>query len=89
MYINQSIKVRVDQAELKSKTMLFSPILVTLDSQYLTNEALIRSGNFKTEEQAIRTVKCTDDLGLMVKEETVLESMIDRTKQHRYIGHLA
>ena len=70
-------------------TMMFSPILVTLDRQYLTNEALKRSGNFKIEEQAISTVKYTDDLALMVKEETVLESMIDRTKQHIYIGHLA
>jgi len=35
-------------------------------------------GDFKIEEQVIRTVKYADDLVILAKEETVLQCMIDR-----------
>jgi hypothetical protein len=43
-----------------------------------TKEALEGFGDFKIGGQVIRTVKYADDLVLLAKEETVLQSMIDR-----------
>jgi hypothetical protein len=47
-------------------------------SEYLTKEALEGFGDFKIGGQVIRTVKYTDDLVLLAKEEKVLQGMIDR-----------
>jgi hypothetical protein len=55
-----------------------SPILFNLYSEYLTKEALDGFGGFRIGGKVIRTVKYADDLVLLVKEETVLQGMIDR-----------
>ena len=55
-----------------------SPILFNLYSDWLTKEALDGLGDFNIGGQIIQTVKCADDLALMSKEETVLQSMIDK-----------
>jgi hypothetical protein len=55
-----------------------SSILFNLYSEYLTEEALEGFGDFITGGQVICTVKYADDLVLLVKEETVLQGMIDK-----------
>jgi hypothetical protein len=55
-----------------------SPILFNLYSEYLTKEALEGFGDYKIGGQVIRTVKYADDLVLLAKNETVLQSIIDR-----------
>ena len=55
-----------------------SPILFNLHSECLTKEALDGLGDFKVRGQIIQTVKHTDDLVLMAKEEMVLQGMIDK-----------
>jgi hypothetical protein len=84
--MEQSVKVRLDQGEMRSVKIrrgvreggCLSPILFNLHSEYLTKEALEGFGDFKIGEQAIRTVKYADDLVLLAKEETALQGMIDR-----------
>jgi hypothetical protein len=81
-----SVKVRLDQGETRSVKIgravrqgcCLSPILVNLYSEYLTKEALEGVGDFKIGGEVIRTVKYADDLVVLAKEETVLQSMIDR-----------
>ena len=63
-----------------------SPILFNLYSECLTREALDGLGDFNIGGQIIQTVKYADDLILMAKEETVLQSMIDKLIE---IGRLA
>jgi hypothetical protein len=46
--------------------------------EYLTKEALEGFGDFKTKGQVISTVKYADDFGLLAKEETVLQGMVER-----------
>jgi hypothetical protein len=48
-----------------------------LYSEYLTKEALEGFGDFKIGGQIIHTVKYADDHVLLVKEEKVLQDMID------------
>ena len=56
-------------------------------SECLTKEALGRLGDFNIGGQIIQTVKYADDLVLMAKEETVLQSMIDKLiETGRYYG---
>ena len=55
-----------------------SPILFNLYSEWLTKEALDGLGDLNIGGQIIQTVKYADDLALMSKEETVLQSMIDK-----------
>jgi len=55
-----------------------SPILFHLYSECLTKEALVGLGDFNIGGQIFQTVKYADDLVLMAKEETVLQSMIDK-----------
>jgi hypothetical protein len=55
-----------------------SQILLTWYSVYLTKEALERFGDFKVRGEGMCTVQCVDDLALLVKEETVVQGMIDR-----------
>ena len=46
--------------------------------QVLTKEALEGFGDFKIGEQIIHTLKYTDDLVLLAKEEKLLQGMIDK-----------
>ena len=55
-----------------------SPILFSLNSKYLTKEALEGFGDFKRGEHVICTVKYKDDHVLPDKEETMLQGMFDR-----------
>ena len=55
----------------------FTDIILTY-SEYLTKEALEGLGDFKIGGQIIHTVKYADDLVLLVKEEKVLQDMIDK-----------
>jgi len=55
-----------------------SPVLFNLYSECLTQEALDGFGGFNIRGQIIQTVKYADDLVLMAKKETVLQSMIDK-----------
>ena len=55
-----------------------SPILFNLYSECLTKEALDGLGEFNIGGKIIQTVKYTDDLVQMAKEETVLQGMIDK-----------
>jgi len=64
-----------------------SPVLFNLYSECLTKEALDRLGDFKVGGQIIQTVKYANDFVLMVKEETVLQGMIDELiETGRYYG---
>jgi hypothetical protein len=86
LYMEQSVKIRLDQGEMRSvKTgkgvrqgCYLSPILFNLYSEYLTKEALEGFGGFKIGGQVIRTVKYADDLVLLAREEQVQQSMVDR-----------
>jgi hypothetical protein len=55
-----------------------SPLLFKLCSEYVTQEALEGHEDFKVGGQIIRMVRYADDLVLLAKEETVLQSMIDK-----------
>jgi len=64
-----------------------SPILFNLYSEYLIKEALDGLGDFNIRGHIMQTVKYTDDLVLMAKEETVLQGMIDKLSEiGRYYG---
>jgi hypothetical protein len=84
-YMEQSVKVRLDQGEMRSVKIgrgvrqgcCLSLILFNLYSEYLTKEALEGFGDFKIGAQVLRTVKYADDLVLLAKEETVLQGMFD------------
>jgi hypothetical protein len=77
LYMEQSVKVRLDQGEARSVKIgrgdrqgcCLSPILFNLYSEYLTKEALEGFRDFKIGGQVIRTVKYADDLELLAKEE--------------------
>jgi hypothetical protein len=82
LYMDQRVKVRLDQGETRSVKIgrgirqgcCLSPILFDLYSEYLTKEALEGLGDFKIGRQVIRTLKYVDDdLVLLVKEERVLQ----------------
>jgi hypothetical protein len=83
LYTDQSIKVQ-DQGEASVKTgrgdrqgCCSSPILLNLNSEYLTKEAIKGFGDVKIG-QVIRIVKYADGLVLLAMEGTVLQGMIDR-----------
>jgi hypothetical protein len=85
--MDQSVKVRLDQGVTKSvKTgrgvrqgSCLSPLLLNLYySEYVTQEALEGLGDFKVGRQIISTVRYADNLVLLAKEETILQSMIDK-----------
>jgi hypothetical protein len=86
LYMKQSVKIRLDQGEMRSVKIgrgvrqgcCWSPILFNLYSEYLTKEALEGFGEFKIGGQVIHTVKFADDLVLLAREEKVLQGMIDR-----------
>jgi hypothetical protein len=85
LYVDQSVKVRLDQGEMRSmKTgrvvrqgCCLSLILFNVCSEYLIKEALEGFEDFKIGAQVIFTVKYADDLALVAKEEMVLQGMID------------
>ena len=87
-YMDQTIKVRLDRGEKKSVRIergvrqgcCLSPILFNL-YKCLTKEALDGLGDFNIGGQFIQTVKYTDDLVIMSKEETVLQSVIDKLNE--------
>jgi hypothetical protein len=54
-----------------------SPILLSLNSEHFTKDALEGFGDFQTG-RVIHTVKYSDDFVLMNNEETVLQGMIDK-----------
>jgi predicted nucleotidyltransferase len=47
-------------------------------SEYITQEALEGLGDFKVGGQIINMVRYADDLVLLAKEGTILQSMIDK-----------
>jgi ribosome-interacting GTPase 1 len=57
--------------------MLFVTTFIQL-SEYVTQEALEGLGDFKAGGQIVSTVRYADDLVLLAKEETILQSMIDK-----------
>ena len=89
------VQVGLDRGETRSvqtgrgvrQGCCLSPILFNLYSKCLTKEALDGLGDFNIRGQIIQTVKYADDLVLMAKEETVLQSMIDKLiETGRYYG---
>ena len=95
LYIEQKVKVQLDQGETRSvqigrgvrQRCCLSPILFNLYSECLTKEAVDGLGDFNIGGQIIQTVKYADELVLMAKEETVLQSMIDKLiETGRYYG---
>ena len=88
LYMAQSVKVRLNRGEIRSvkfgrgvrQGCCLSPILFNLYSECLTKEALEAFGDFKIGGQIIHTVKYSDDLVLLAKEEKVLQVMIDKLK---------
>jgi hypothetical protein len=57
-----------------------SPLLFNLYSEYVTQEALKGLGDFKVG-QIISMVRYADDLWLLAKEETILQSMIAKLSE--------
>jgi predicted nucleotidyltransferase len=55
-----------------------SPLLFNLHGEYVTQEAVEGHGDFKVGGQIISMVRYSDDLVLLAKEETILQSMIDK-----------
>jgi hypothetical protein len=86
LYMDQSVKVRLDQEVTKSVKIrrgvrqgcCLSPLLFNLNSEYVTQEALEGVGDYKVGGHIISTMRYADDLVLLAKEETVLQSMIDK-----------
>jgi hypothetical protein len=86
LYMEQSVKTRLDQGKTRSvkigigvrKGCCLYPILFNLYSEYLIRETLEGFADFKIGEKLIRTVKYADDLVLLVREEKVLQGMVDR-----------
>jgi hypothetical protein len=83
--VDQSIKVRLDQREIRhisiasgvTQGCCLSLILFNLYNEYVTNEAVEEFGDFRLG-QVVHPVKYADDIVLQAKEETVLQGMIDR-----------
>jgi hypothetical protein len=86
MHGEQSVKVRLDQAEKRSLKIgsgvrqgcCLSPILFKLYSDCLSKEALEEFGGFRAGGHVIRSVKCADGLELLAEEEILLHGVIDR-----------
>jgi hypothetical protein len=84
LYTGQSVKVLLDQGVTKSVKIgrevrqgcSLSQLLFNVYSEYVTQEALEGLGDFKVG-QIINTVRYADNLVLLAKEETILQSMIN------------
>jgi hypothetical protein len=55
-----------------------SPLLFNLYCEYVTQEALEGLRDFKVGGQIISTLRYSDDLVLLAKEEAILKSMTDK-----------
>jgi hypothetical protein len=85
LYMDQSVKVRLDQGVTKSVKIGrgvrqgcgLSPLLYNLYSEYITQEALEGLGGFKVGGQIISTMRYAYDFVLLAKEETIPQSIID------------
>ena len=83
--MDQTLHLRLDQGETRSvktergirQICCLSQIVFNLYSEHLPKGALEEFGGFKTE-QVVSTVKYTDNLVLLVKEEKLLQGMIGR-----------
>jgi hypothetical protein len=86
LYMDHNVKVRLDQGLTKSvkigrgvrQECCLSPLLFNFYSEYVTQKALEGLGDFKVRGQIISTVSYADDVLLLAKEETILQSMIDK-----------
>ena len=86
LYMDQKVKVRLDRGETRSvqtgrgvrQGCCLPPILFNLYSVWLTKDAVDGLGDFNIGGQIIQSVKYAEDLALMSKEETMLQSMIDK-----------
>ena len=87
LYVAQSVKVRLNRGETRSLEIgrgaregccLSSTVLFNLYNECLNKEALEVFGDFKIGGQIIHTVKYADDFLLLVKEEKVIQDMIDK-----------
>ena len=83
VYTDQSFKVRMDPGETKNqkngrRVIQECCIVFNLYSENPISEDLGEFPDFKIEVQVIPTVKYADELMLLGKEETVLQSMTDR-----------
>jgi hypothetical protein len=86
LYIDQSVKVQLNQGVTKSVKIgrgvregcWLSPLLFNLYSEYVTQKALEGLGDFKVGGEIISTVRYADNLVLLAKEETVIQNMIDK-----------
>jgi hypothetical protein len=86
LYMDQSVKVRLDQGLTKSVNIgrgvrqgcCLSPLLFNLFSEHVTQEALEGLVHFKEGGQIINTVRYVDDLVLLAKEETILQSIVGK-----------
>jgi hypothetical protein len=85
LYMEQNVKVRLDEGEKKSvntglgvtQGCCLSQILFNLYSEYLTKEAVEGVGGFKIG-QVIFTMIYADVLVLLAEEEPVLHGKFDR-----------
>jgi hypothetical protein len=86
LYMDQIVKLRLDQGVTKSVKIgrgvrqgcCLSPLLFKLYSEYVIQEALECLADFKLGGHMIRTMRYADDFVLLAKEETVIQSMIDK-----------
>ena len=84
LYMNQSVKIRLNRGEARSVKIgrgvrqgcCLSPILFNLYGECLTKEALEGFGDFKIGGQIIHNLKYAGDLLLLAKEEKVPQDMI-------------
>jgi hypothetical protein len=86
LYMDQSVKVRLDQGETRSVKIgrgvrqgcCLSPIVLSLCREYLTKEYLEGFADFKIGVQILCNLKYADDLVLLAEEEMVLQDTIER-----------
>jgi hypothetical protein len=84
--MDQSVKVWLDQGVTTSVKIgrgvrqgcCLSPLLFKLYSKYVTQEDLEGLGDYKVGGEIISTMRYADDLVLLAKEETMLQSMTDK-----------
>jgi hypothetical protein len=86
LYIDQNVRMRLDQWETRSVNIgrgirqgwSLSPIIFNLCSENLTKGALEGSGDFRIEGQRIYTARYAYDLVLLANEGTMLQDVIER-----------
>jgi retron-type reverse transcriptase len=86
LYMAQSVKIQLNRGETRSVKIgrgvrqgcCLSPILFNLYSEYIIMAALEEFGDFKVSGPIIHTVKYAEEPVLLIKEEMVLQDMIDK-----------